>query len=130
MRFMQINMKKAFVACIELNKCLLELDHFVVFVTEPYRNKGKLAGFPSTIGRVTGSSKDMRTGILFGGGAEVIGDETLSNSDCTVGLLQAGDQSIMLASVYLDIKQTASMAPESSRLCQEKTLFLDNWYGQ
>ena len=67
MKFMQINMKKALVACVELNKRLSDLDHYICLVTEPYRQGGRLAGIPSNIGRISGSSKDTRTGILFEG---------------------------------------------------------------
>ena len=105
MKFVQVNTKKALVASVELNKRLLDIKDFVCFLTEPYRSKGKLAGIPRHIGRIVGSKIDPRTGILFGGSAEVINIETLGNPDCTVGLLKSGTETIMLASVYLDIRQ-------------------------
>ena len=79
MKFMQINMKQAFVACVELNRYLTGLDQFICFATEPYQKKGKLAGIPSNRGRISGSGKDTRTGILFGGSMEGISVEPLSN---------------------------------------------------
>ena len=106
MKFIQINTKKALVASVELNKRLLDLDDFICFVTEPYRSKGKIAGVPGNIGKISGSRIDSRTGILFGGRAEVINVETLGTPDCTVGLLRSGTETIVLASVYLDIKLT------------------------
>ena len=74
MNFVQINTKKALVASVELNKRLRSLTDFVCFVREPYRAKGKIAGIPGNIGRITGSKIDPRTGILFGGRAEVINE--------------------------------------------------------
>ena len=104
MKFLQIHTKKALVASVELTNRLLSLNDFVCFVTEPYCYKGKLAGVPGNIGKVTGSKVDARTGILFGGSVEIINVESLGNTDCTVGLLRSGDETIVLASIYLDIK--------------------------
>ena len=61
--FLQLNMKKSFVAAVELNKNLADTENFVCLITEPYRNGNKIAAIPPN-SRVICKTGNTRAAIL------------------------------------------------------------------
>ena len=107
MRFLQLNMKKAFVAAVELSSRLEGKENFACLVTEPYRYKEKIASLPPGV-KALCSKKNARAAIFYKGEDEIMDIETLTNPDCAVGLLKHKEGSILVASVYLDINKEAT----------------------
>ena len=81
----QINLKKAFVATVELNKTIKRLGEYIILATEPYKFKGKLRSVPPKANTICGS--EPRAAIIYGNGIELIKVDHLTNKDCAVGLL-------------------------------------------
>ena len=102
MRFIQLNMKKAFVAAVELAKYLEGKENFTCLITEPYRHKEKIAMVPTGVNQIC-SSRNARAAIFYKGTLDLLGIESLTIEDCAVGLLKTQSQKNLIASVYLDI---------------------------
>ena len=100
--FVQVNLKKAFIAAVELNKTVRNLDDYVVLATETYNFKGKIRALPPRSKVVC--AHNPRAALICSPDSKIIKLERLTTRDCAVGLLQAGGEKIIIASVYLDIK--------------------------
>ena len=101
--FFQLNLKKAFIAAVELNKRVKGLDDYVILATETYNFKNQIRSLPPK-GNAIGSS-NPRAAIIYGPGLEIIKVEILTTRDCAVGLLKLGNEKILIVSAYLDIKE-------------------------
>ena len=102
MDFLQLNMKKAFLAAVELSKRAEGKENLTCLVTEPYRYKEKIATVPPGM-KIIGSKKSARAAIFHKGSNEMLPVDSLINTDCAVGLLKLKDNTVLVASVYLDI---------------------------
>ena len=102
LNFIQINMKKAFTAAIELNKKLCHLPDYIVLATETYNFKGKVRSLPR--GSTVINHENPRAAIIASSGLNIIKMEQLCTRDCAVGLLLHKGEKILIASIYLDIK--------------------------
>ena len=99
----QINLKKAFVATVELNRKIKNLNRYVALTTEPYKFNGKIRSVPPKANTICDT--DPRAAIIYGGGLELIKVDHLTSRDFAVGLLKTKTEKILIASVYLDIKE-------------------------
>ena len=99
----QVNLKKAFIAAVELNKTIKNLGEYIVLATEPYKFKSKLRSIPPKANTIC--ALDPRAAIIYGNGIELIKVEHLTKRDCAVGVLKTGDEKVLIASVYLNIKE-------------------------
>ena len=111
MRVLQLNQNKAFTAALELNRTLVGSQEYLCLVTEPYKNKCRIASRPdgSSV-LVTKSTTPPRVAIFYKGNFEILMIDSLSNEDCVVGVLRDGGSSFILASVYLDINKEVTPA--------------------
>ena len=100
----QINMKKAFAAAVELNSSLTSLNHYIGLLTEPYVHNGKLCSLPPMCDSIS-EGKDPRAAIICNKEIKITKLGSLSHRDCAVGLASFKNQSIILASIYMDIKR-------------------------
>ena len=100
----QLNQNRSFSAAVELNNRLRSVENYICFITEPFRAKCKVAARPSG-SRVLVVKEQIppRAAIFVKGNCEVIMIESLSNTDCAVGMLKIGTDKVLVASVYLDI---------------------------
>ena len=106
--FIQLNMRKAFVASVELSKLAASLEkNIVCLITEPFRRKGKICSIPRGF-KCISAQNGARAAILYGGGTEILMVENLTNEDCAVGLIKINKRNIIIVSAYLDINTTAS----------------------
>ena len=99
----QVNLKKALVAAIELNKNIKNDSNTVGFITEPYVSKGKLSCIPP--GCYTICGVNPRAALICSHNSGIIALEQFTHSDIAVGLYQKDNEKVLLASVYLDIKK-------------------------
>ena len=102
LEFIQINLKKSFVAAIELNKKVSNKDNYVVLATKTYNFNGKVISLPKK--SLSMSHENPRAAIIFNKDLNLIKIEQLTNRDCAVGLLQVQNEKVLVASIYLDIK--------------------------
>ena len=105
-KFVQLNQKKAYVAAVELNKALKKVPQYICLITEPYKNKCKVTARPEGCQvHVVKSQIPPRAAIFFKGNMNIIQIDSLSNEDCVVSLWNNGKDSVILASIYLDINK-------------------------
>ena len=102
MDFLQLNMKKSFVAAVELSKRFDGKENLACLITEPYRYREKIALTPPGATVIT-SKKNSRAAIIYKSKGEILPLESLMNGDCAVGLLRTNNKTIVIASIYLDI---------------------------
>ena len=102
MEVIQLNMKKAFLAAIELAKRVEGKENLTCLIPEPYRYKEKISSLPPGM-KMIGVKKNSRAAIFYKGEQEMLPVESLTNADCAVGLLKMRDSTVLTASVYLDI---------------------------
>ena len=105
MEIVQINMKKAFVAAMELNRKLDGKKDFICLVTEPYRNRNKIAASPNGSTVCNSKGINLRASIFSNTGSTVLAMDHLCNDDCAVILLKSEGGATLIASVYLDINK-------------------------
>ena len=98
----QINLKKAFTAAIELNGRVKDLQKAIIFATEPYVTKGKIRSAPP--GYFIIGDTNPRAALFCSSTSGVVAMDQFTSRDVAVGLLQEGKNKIMLVSAYLDIK--------------------------
>ena len=103
MNFIQLNTKKAMLAAVELNKRVLGYENYVALITEPYVYKGKI-DLPPMGDKIISAGNNPRAVIFADKNSNIIGMEGLSSRDCAAGLLKFGDEYVLIASIYLDIK--------------------------
>ena len=103
LEFLQINLKKAFTAAVELNKRVNKSKQYVFLATETYNFRGKICSLPR--GSKSVCSENCRAAIIFNGSLNLIKIEKLTKRDCAVGLLLVNNEKILIASVYMDIKE-------------------------
>ena len=104
--FVQLNMRKAFVAAMELGRRVAKLDNEVVcLITEPSRYKNKVCSLPR--GFKSLAAPNARAAIYWRGNFDILKVETLCNADCAVGIIKIGRNNLLLVSGYLDIKLSA-----------------------
>ena len=99
--FVQINLKKSFIATVELNKTVKNLDNYIILASETYNFKGKVRSSPPKSNII--SSDNGRAAIISSPDLKLIKLEKLMSRDCAVGLLQTGKEKVLIASIYLDI---------------------------
>ena len=118
MHFVQINQNKALSAAVELNRGLVGYEEYICLITEPYKNKCKITARPEG-SRILyhKSSLPPRAAIFFKGGINLIKIESLCNEDCAVGLLDSGNERMLIASVYLDINKPV-VTPWLEEICE------------
>ena len=102
-KFVQINLKKAFAAAVELNRRVNKMESYIILASETYNFKGKIRSLPR--GSRTISCENSRAALIFSQDIQLIKIEKLTNKDCAVGLLQIGREKVLIASMYLDIKE-------------------------
>ena len=102
--FLQINLRKAFIAAVELNKQVSELKEYVVLASETYNFKGRVRSLPRMSQSI--SHPNPRAAIICSRDLNIIKIEKLTTRDCAVGLLQRGGKKVLIASIYLDIKMS------------------------
>ena len=103
--FIQVNLKKAFLAAVELNKRVRDKKEYVILAKETYNFKGKVRSLPPKSNVICGDNP--RAAIIHGSGLEIIKIEKLTNRDCAVGLIKRGEEKILIVSAYCDIKEKA-----------------------
>ena len=82
-QIIQLNQQKAFAAAVELNKEVAKFEKYICLVTEPYKNKCKIAARPAgSRVIVTKSVTPPRAAIIYKSDREVVMIESLSNEDC------------------------------------------------
>ena len=104
--FRQVNMHKAELASVELNK-VLQRQAAICMITEPCAAFNRVTRIPTSftcVPRITMPSRP-RTAIYLPRGYQHVFLEQLSNPDCTVILLDTDRGKIVLASCYLDSKK-------------------------
>ena len=80
LNFVQVNLKKAFIAAVELNKRLEGLEQYIALITESYNFKGKIRSLPR--GSRVISCQDCRAAIICSSGINLIKIEKLTRKDC------------------------------------------------
>ena len=101
--FIQLNMRKAFVAAMELGRRVAKLETEVVcLITEPSRYKNKVCSLPRGFKSI--AAPGARAAIYWRGNFDVLKIEQLCNMDCAVGIIKIGRNNLLLVSGYLDIK--------------------------
>ena len=110
-KFLQLNQQKSFNAAIELDRKLKLEEKYICLITEPYKVKCRVSARPSDSKvLVVRSTTPPRAAIYYRYPKDIIMIDSLSNPDCVVAILNAGEEKILLASVYMDI--TKEMDPE------------------
>ena len=110
--FIQLNMRKAFVASMELGRRVTKLESEVVcLITEPFRYKNKVCSLPRGF-RILSAPLQARAAIFWRGNFDILKIESLCNADCAVGIIRMGKNNLLLVSGYLDIK--LKVVPELS----------------
>ena len=102
--FIQLNEKKAFIAAVELSKRVKGKENYIALVSEPYTFKNIIRSAPYKSRVINGGAKP-RAAIIVNNSLNIIAMQQLTTSDCAVGLLSVGSNKILIASVYLDIKE-------------------------
>ena len=104
--FRQLNMHKALLASVELNKVLAR-EPSVCLLTEPCAAFNKVCKVPSNHVALPNNTmlSRPRTAIYIPKGFPHVYLEQLSNPDCTVALLDTAGGKVLLASCYLDSKK-------------------------
>ena len=103
--FIQTNLKKSFLAGVELNKRLSNYGQYAVLLTEPYRYNNKFCLKPTGSNVFMPGGSSSRAAIITDRRTELIKIERLSNADCAVAIIKIEGKKIVLASVYLDINK-------------------------
>ena len=101
--FIQLNMKKAFAAAVELNASIKKVKDYICLISEPHIFKGKLSSLPPKCQAIS-QENNPRTAIIASRNLRIIKLGHLSNRDCTVALLKNKKESILITSIYMDIK--------------------------
>ena len=104
LEFIQINLKKAFSAAVELNSSLKETKEYVALLTEPYIYNGKVASAPPE-STVLSEGAEPRAAIIANKSVRITKIDQLSNRDCIVGIIKTEKERIIIASIYMDIKK-------------------------
>ena len=68
--FVQINMKKAFVAAVELNKMVSSIKDYITLATETYNFKGKVRSVPTRAGIIC--HENPRAAIFSSVGIKIV----------------------------------------------------------
>ena len=103
--FIQVNLKKSFVAAVEMNKRVNEMSQYIALVTEPYRYNNKFCLPPPGSKVIMAGDEKPRTAIISKGCWNIVALENYCNKDCTVALASNRGEKILLASIYLDINE-------------------------
>ena len=104
----QLNQKKSFMCAVELNKVVTKVKEYICLISEPFKVKCRIASRPDQSKvLVVKSLTPPRAAIYYKCRHEIIMLDFLSNEDCVVGLLNNGDEKILLVSAYLDITKAA-----------------------
>ena len=90
-QFVQVNLKKAFIAAVELNKTLSAIGEFIALITEPYAFNGKIRSAPPRCTKIAFDEKP-RAAILASNNINIITIQKLTSRDCAVGLLQTEEK--------------------------------------
>ena len=103
MNFLQLNMHRALVASVELNKKLTQ-SPAICLLTEPCTYENKVCQIPPQFICLppTPLPERPRTAIYLPKRTPYVFREQLSNRDCTASLVELASGKILLASVYLD----------------------------
>ena len=82
--FIQVNLKKAFVAAIELGSRLGTKEDYVCLVTEPYKYKSKLSNVPQSAKIIAQVDNRTRAAIFYKGPKEILKIEALCEPDLSL----------------------------------------------
>ena len=103
----QLNMRKAFVASMELGRRVTKLDSEVIcLITEPFRYRNRLCSLPRGF-KSLAVPLQARAAIFWRGNFDILKIESLCNKDCAVGIVKLGKSNVLLVSGYLDINLKA-----------------------
>ena len=64
-QFVQINLKKSFVAAVELNKTVKTFESYIIAATETYNFRGKIRSAPPR-SKTISHSENPRAALIFG----------------------------------------------------------------
>ena len=98
--FIQTNLKKSFVAAVELQRKLKEKKSFICLTTEPYKLKSKVRALPPKA-KCIQSNKPPRAAIIHSPNINIVKLEHLTNADCAAGLIKIKNQQVVLSLIHI-----------------------------
>ena len=94
LQFYQTNLKKSFLAAVEMNKTLSEYKEYVVLCTEPYRYNNKFCLKPPGSQIAMFGREKSRASIIYKCNNTIVPIEKLSNGDCVAAIMTIGKEDI------------------------------------
>ena len=108
--FLQVNLHKAVQATVVLGRDMEDKTQTIALITEPHTVANKITGFPrgTTLAydkSIPARQPGPRTGIIASKDLKVNMMDNWCHRDCTVAVVKLHGKQVILASIYLDIKQ-------------------------
>ena len=88
MEFVQLNMKKAFIPTVELNKRLAGKEDYICLISEPYRWRNRIAAAPPGAQVISKCGLGVRAAIFTNSRIPCLALDSLCENDCAVALLK------------------------------------------
>ena len=105
--FIQLNLKKSFLANVELSNYLRDsTGEKICMISEPYRVRGKISSLPKGYNCI--ASRENARAAIFWRGREIIKVDKLCGNDYAVGIRKINGKNVVLASIYMDINEPAA----------------------